>query len=147
MIKLQVIGNLGKDCVTNAVNGKNVINFNVAHTEKFKDAQGVQKDKTIWVECAYWTDKTGIAPYLKKGQQVYVDGTPEVRTYQKTDGTTAASLTLRVISVQLLGSRGDGGGGTSGGYSGGYNTSSGSASPATVSSPSEITEPVDDLPF
>ena len=61
MIKLQVIGNLGKDCVTNTVNGKNVINFNVAHTEKFKDAQGNQKDKTIWVDCAYWTDRTGIA--------------------------------------------------------------------------------------
>ena len=68
MIKLQVIGNLGKDCITNTVNGKNVINFNVAHTEKFKDAQGNQKDKTIWVECAYWTDRTGIAPYLKKGR-------------------------------------------------------------------------------
>jgi single-strand DNA-binding protein len=71
MIKLQVIGNLGKDGVVNNVNGKNVINFSVAHTEKFKDAQGVQKDKTIWVECAYWTDRTGIAPYLKKGTQVY----------------------------------------------------------------------------
>ncbi len=141
MIKLQVIGNLGKDCVTNAVNGKNVINFNVAHTEKFKDAQGNQKDKTIWVECAYWTDRTGIAPYLKKGTQVYVEGTPEVRTYQKTDGTTAASLTLRVLSVQLLGNRGDGGG-----SSGGYSAPS-AVSQSPVSSPSDITEPVDDLPF
>ena len=43
MIKMQVIGNLGKDCVTNLVNGKNVINFNVAHTEKFRDANGEQK--------------------------------------------------------------------------------------------------------
>lgn len=66
MIKLQVIGNLGRDCVVNNVNGKNVINFSVAHTEKFKDAQGQQKDKTTWVECAYWTDRTAIAPYLKK---------------------------------------------------------------------------------
>ena len=37
MIKLQVIGNLGKDCITNTVNGKTVMNFTVAHTEKFKD--------------------------------------------------------------------------------------------------------------
>ncbi len=43
MIKLLVIGNLGKDAVLNNVNGKNVINFTVAHTEKYKDAQGVQK--------------------------------------------------------------------------------------------------------
>jgi hypothetical protein len=66
MIKLLVIGNLGKDAIVNNVNGKNVINFSVAHTEKYKDAQGNPKDRTVWVECAYWTDKTAIAPYLKK---------------------------------------------------------------------------------
>jgi single-strand DNA-binding protein len=149
MIKLQVIGNLGKDCITNTVNGKNVINFNVAHTEKFKDAQGNQKDKTIWVECAYWTDRTGIAPYLKKGTQVYAEGTPEVRTYPKNDGTTGVSLTLRVSSVQLLGSRGAEGGGGGGSYSGGasegYAQQAGPAS--RVPSAGEITEPIDDLPF
>jgi len=144
MIKLQVIGNLGKDCVTNAVNGKNVINFNVAHTEKFRDAQGNQKDKTIWVECAYWTDRTGIAPYLRKGTQVYVEGSPEVRTYQKNDGTTAASLTLRVFNVQLLGNRGEGGAVPAGG-TGGYAASAPSYS--TASAPGDISEPVDDLPF
>ncbi len=142
MIKLQVIGNLGKDCVTNAVNGKNVINFNVAHTEKYKDSQGNQKDKTVWVDCAYWTERTGIAPYLRKGTQVYVEGTPEVRTYAKNDGTTGASLTLRVLSVQLLGNKGEG---IAGGGSGSY--SSGSSVPATIPSASDITEPIDDLPF
>ena len=40
MIKLQVIGNLGADCIQKEVNGKTVINFNVAHSEKYKDAQG-----------------------------------------------------------------------------------------------------------
>jgi single-strand DNA-binding protein len=109
MIKLQVIGNLGKDCVTNAVNGKNVINFSVAHTERYKDAQGNQQEKTTWVDCAYWTERVGIAPYLKKGQMVYVEGTPEVKTFSRNDGTAGASLVLRVQSVQLLGSsqRGD----------------------------------------
>jgi single-strand DNA-binding protein len=144
MIKLQVIGNLGKDCVTNTVNGKNVINFNVAHTEKFRDAQGNQKDKTIWVECAYWTDRTGIAPYLKKGTQVYAEGTPEVRTYPKNDGTTGVSLTLRVVSVQLLGSRGSGEGGSGSPES--YSSQTASSSGAVIS-PSEMTTPIDDLPF
>ena len=143
MIKLQVIGNLGKDCITNTVNGKNVINFNVAHTEKFT-SQGTQKDKTIWVECAYWTDRTGIAPYLKKGTQVYVEGSPEVRTYPKNDGTTGVSLTLRVQTVQLLGNRGENSGNSADSYSsGGYSSSSGS----NVQAGSEISEPVDDLPF
>lgn len=142
MIKLQVIGNLGKDCITNTVNGKSVMNFNVAHTEKFRDSQGVQKDKTIWVECAYWSDRTGVAPYLKKGTQVYVEGTPEVRTYPKNDGTTGVSLTLRVQSVQLLGGRGESSGSSDSNYGGGYSSSSGSNVQA-----SEISEPVDDLPF
>ncbi len=108
MIKLMVIGNLGKDCIVNTVNGKNVINFSVAHTEKFKDSSGAQREKTTWVECAYWTDRTGISPYLKKGTQVYAEGTPEVRTYQTNDGKSGASLSLRVQTVQLLGSRGEG---------------------------------------
>lgn len=105
MIKLQVIGNLGKDATVNNVNGKNVINFNMAHTERYKDAQGNQKDRTIWVECAYWTDKTAIQPYLKKGTQVYVEGNPDVRTYQTQDGKNGASLTLRIQNIQLLGTR------------------------------------------
>ena len=94
MIKLQVIGNLGKDCVVNTVNGKTVINFSVAHTEKFRDQQGNQKDKTIWVECAYWTDRTAVSPYLTKGKTVYVEGQPEVRTYTTSDVRQGASITF-----------------------------------------------------
>ena len=144
MIKLQAIGNLGKDCVTNTVNGKSVINFNVAHTEKYRDAQGNQKDKTIWVECAYWTDKTAIAPYLRKGTQVYVDGSPEVRTYTKNDGTTAASLTLRVSSVQLLGTRNE----STTPQQGGYNAPAAAAT--TGNNAAAYNQPADasdDLPF
>ncbi len=142
MIKLQVIGNLGKDCLTNTVNGKTVMNFNVAHTEKFKDAQGNQKDKTIWVECAYWSDKTGIAPYLKKGTMVYVEGAPEVRTYPKNDGTTGTSLTLRVMNVQLLG------GSNRGTEPSGEPTSYGNNSNRQQNTtPTDIAEAVDDLPF
>jgi single-strand DNA-binding protein len=150
MIKLTAIGNLGKDCVTNTVNGKNVINFNVAHTEKFRDAQGNQKDKTIWVECAYWTDRTGIAPYLRKGTQVYVEGTPDIRTYSKNDGTTGVSLTLRVQSVQLLGARGEGGDSQQGGgYSGGNSYAAPAANNAVPASSGggNYSEPMDDLPF
>src|SRR5688572_1796070 len=110
MIKMQVIGNLGKDCVVNTVNGKNVINFTVAHTEKYKDSQGNNQEKTTWVDCAYWTDRTAVAPYLTKGTQVYVEGTPEVRSFQRNDGTAGASLSMRVREVQLLGRKGEGGG-------------------------------------
>jgi single-strand DNA-binding protein len=145
MIKLLVIGNLGKDCITNSVNGKSVINFNVAHTEKFKDAQGNQKEKTTWVECAFWTERTGIAPYLRKGTQVYVEGTPDIRSYNKNDGTPGVSLTLRVLNVQLLGSRTEGGGGNVSNDNG-YSAARANTT-AAVPSASDITEPIDDLPF
>lgn len=104
MIKLTAIGHLGKDAILNNVNGKNVINFSVCHTEKYKDAQGNQKEKSTWIDCSYWSERTGIAPYLKKGIQVYVEGQPEVRSYTAKDGTTGATLSLRVGIVQLLSS-------------------------------------------
>ncbi|HMK25276.1 MAG TPA: single-stranded DNA-binding protein [Chitinophagaceae bacterium] len=144
MIKMQIIGNLGKDCVVNTVNGKNVINFTVAHTEKFKDSQGNQQEKTTWVDCAYWTDRTAVAQYLTKGKQVYAEGTPELKTYQKNDGTPGASLSLRVREVQLLGGRGDGAG--AGSYQPNASAAA-STSNSNIPSPSDITEPVDDLPF
>lgn len=148
MIKLQVIGNLGKDCVVNNVNGKTVMNFTVAHSEKFRDSQGNQKDKTIWVDCAYWSDRTGVAPYLKKGTTVYVEGQPDVRTYTTQDGRNGASLSLRVNMVQLVGGRANTDGAPpetgyarSSGTGGGYENTQSSVSAA------DITEPIDDLPF
>jgi len=144
MIKMQVIGNLGKDCVVNTVNGKNVINFTVAHTEKYKDSQGASQEKTTWVDCAYWTDRTAISPYLIKGKQVFVEGTPEVRSFTRQDGTGGASLSLRVREVQLLGGKGETGA-TTPAYSGA--SASGGYQSSSVPSASEITEPIDDLPF
>jgi single-strand DNA-binding protein len=136
MIKLQAIGHLGKDAIVNQVNGKYVVNFNVAHSEKFKNAQGVETNKTIWVECSQWSDRQpNVAQYLKKGTQVFVEGTPEVRTYQKNDGTTGASLNLRVFSLQLLG--------------GNSNQQSTQNTPVheNVNTASDISQPIDDLPF
>lgn len=107
MIKLQIIGNLGADCIQKEINGKNVINFNVAHSEKFKDAQGNMKEKTVWANCAYWTDKTAVAQYLLRGKTVFVEGTPEVETYTNREGAFAATLRVRVQNLQLLGGNTD----------------------------------------
>lgn len=137
MIKLQVIGHLGKDAIVNTVNGKTVINFSVAHTEKYtKDGQ--KQEKTTWVECGYWTDKTAIAPYLKKGTQVYAEGTPEVRTWESNTGQQGASLQLRVSNVQLLGSAPQGGQQAP--------VSTQQAAPAASAAP-DMAEVADDLPF
>lgn len=144
MIKLQIVGNLGKDCIVKEVNGKNVINFSVAHTERYKDSQGNQKERTTWVECAYWTDRTAVAQYLTKGKTVYAEGTPEADAYMNKDNQAAATLRMRVQNIQLLG-----------GNAGNDNSSSGSgqsapaySSQATSSAP--VTSNVaaaDDLPF
>jgi single-strand DNA-binding protein len=143
MIKLQVIGNLGRDAVVKDVNGKNVINFSVAHTERYKDSQGNQKERTTWVECAYWTDKTGVAPYLLKGQTVYVEGAPEADAYLNKENQAAATLRMRVQTIQLVG---------------GKNTDNQSAAPqsapvyssapaAAAPAPAPMAEAADDLPF
>ena len=150
MIKLQVIGNLGKDCIMKEVNGKNVINFSVAHSERFKDSQGILKEKTTWVECAYWTDKTAVAQYLTKGRTVYAEGSPEADAYTNKEGQAAATLRMRVQNVQLLG----GGSGDNQGSNQGNVTHAGAGiaptvinKPETVGATSNSVAPVDDLPF
>ena len=146
MIKMQVIGNLGKDCLVNTVNGKNVINFTVAHTEKYKDSQGNSQERTTWVDCAYWTDRTALSPYLTKGKQVFVEGTPEIRTFTRQDGTSGASLSLRIREVQLLGGKSEGSASSGQGNGGSYNTANNSGSNAMAPA-GDMSEPIDDLPF
>jgi single-strand DNA-binding protein len=104
MIKMQVIGHLGQDATVNNVNGKSVINFSVAHSEKYKNKDGLEVNKSIWVSAAYWTDRTAIAPYLKKGTQVYLEGVPEAKTYTNKNNETLPQLNLRVVSLTLLSS-------------------------------------------
>lgn len=143
MIKLQIVGNLGKDCIVKEVNGKNVINFSVAHTERYKDSQGNQKERTTWVECAYWTDKTAVAQYLTKGKTIYAEGSPEADAYMNKDNQAAATLRMRVQSVQLLGG--------TGGENPTQNAApmSGAATSATLSTHSPVASEAgaDDLPF
>ena len=151
MIKLQVIGNLGKDCIVKEINGKNVINFSVAHSERFKDAQGMQKERTTWVECAYWTDRTGIAPYLLKGQTVFAEGSPDVDTYTNKENQTTAVLRMRVQTIQLIGNRnsGDNAGASGNSYSANTNNTV-TAAPRTSSpapAPASMSDAADDLPF
>ena len=105
MLKIQTIARLGQDAISNNVNGKNVINFSVAHSEKFKNQQGAEVDKTTWISCAYWTERLNLLPFLKKGTLVYLEGKPEAKTY--VNGSTNATLPqlhARVSILQLLSS-------------------------------------------
>lgn len=105
MIKLEVIGHLGNDAIVNTVNNKTVINFSLCHSESYLDTQGQKRDKSVWISCAYWSEKTNIANYLKKGTQIYVVGTPDVKLYTDKQNNTLPQLTLRVREIQLLSSK------------------------------------------
>ena len=101
MRKIQIIGNLGRDAETkNMDNGKHVINFSVAVTEKNSNGS-----VTNWFTCGYWTDKIGISQYLKKGTQVFIEGKPDVRAYTDKDGNVKAEFKILVNNIQLLGGK------------------------------------------
>jgi single-strand DNA-binding protein len=68
MIKLQIIGNLGKDCVVNTVNGKTLSTLPLHTLKSIVIQQGNNQEKTTWVDCAYWTDKTAVRS-IYKGKQ------------------------------------------------------------------------------
>lgn len=104
MLKMQILGNLGKDAVMHQHGTDNCLNFSVCHTDKYKDSNGVLVEKPTWVECSWWIDgRSTIGQYLKKGQLVFVEGFPGSRPWETKDGKKASSLTMRVFSLQLCG--------------------------------------------
>lgn len=143
---MQAIGHLGRDAEVNIHGTNSVINFSIAHTEKYKDKNGTAMSKTIWISCAWWTDKTNIAQYLKKGTQVYVEGQPGVRMWRDNNsGENKCDMTCRVFSVQLLGAKKEEG---QGGNQPAQQTQ-GNATPNTGYQPVQTNseEGYDDLPF
>ena len=106
MLQLTIIGHLGGEAVVNEVSGKKVINFSVAHSESYKDAQGQKNTRTTWVKCSLWRDagaSTEIARYLLKGTQVMVQGVPTVNVYTNNQNITVGEIKLKVQTVELLG--------------------------------------------
>ena len=104
-LKLEIIGNLGSDAIIRDVNNSKAISFSVAHSEKYKNAQGVEVENTTWVKCTIWK-KTGksteIVKYLKKGTLVAIEGSPSVRVYKNQQGEIVASMECRVNFIKLL---------------------------------------------
>ena len=84
-------------------NDKQVINFTVAINQKWKNKQGEKKEKTAYVDCAYWRN-SGIAEYLTKGAVVEISGWMEAQGYQsKSDGIKARLIctcdTIKLFSL------------------------------------------------
>lgn len=102
--KTEIIGYLGNSATVSEINQKKVVNFTCCVTTKWKDAQGVSKERSKWYSCSWWLQNTNIAQYLKKGTLVYIIGEVEAKTYtNKQTNEVTGQLSLRVNQLQLLG--------------------------------------------
>ena len=105
------IGNLGADPeLRYAPSGDAICNIRVACTESWRDkATGERKEATEWVRIAFFGKLAEIAgQYLKKGSQVYVEGSLRTRKWQDKDGKDQCTTEIRANEMKMLGSRQDG---------------------------------------
>jgi len=110
--KVIVVGNLGADPETRFLpSGEAVTNIRVATTDKWKDkASGEMKEATEWHRISFCGRLAEIAgEYLKKGSQVYVEGSLRTRKWQDKDGQDRYSTEIRADVMQMLGRREGGG--------------------------------------
>jgi single-strand DNA-binding protein len=106
--KVIIVGNLGADPeVRYTPGGDAVANIRVATTDKWKDkASGEQKEATEWHRIVFFGRLAEVVDeYLKKGAQVYVEGSLRTRKWQDKDGQDRYSTEVRGDVMQMLGSR------------------------------------------
>ena len=153
--KVILVGNLGADPETRAMpSGTTVANLRVATSESWRDKQtGEQQERTEWHRVALFGRLAEIAgEYLRKGSQVYIEGSLRTRKWQDKQGNERYSTEIVGNELQMLGGRGGAGAAASGGGAeGGARSSSGSA-PALAEesasgSSSRSEEFDDDIPF
>jgi len=101
MLQVEIIGNIGSDAVIKDFNGKKFIAFNVAHSEKYKDAQGNQVEKTVWVSVLK-PGESGVVQYLRKGTPVFVRGDLSVKAYTDQNHQIQAGVNCLARELQLL---------------------------------------------
>lgn len=109
MLKLFVIGRLGKDAEQKEINNNSVIDFPLVHVRKHRSRDTISgtvlnNDKTTWINCSYWVNAPKLLSYLKKGTQVYLEGIPDVSAYAK-GATILGSLRLKITTLELIGPR------------------------------------------
>jgi single-strand DNA-binding protein len=116
--KVILVGNLGADPETRAMpSGSTVANIRIATSESWKDKQsGEQQERTEWHRVALFGRLGEIAAeYLRKGSQVYIEGSIRTRKWQDKEGKERYSTEIVANDMQMLGGRSGDGGGRSGG--------------------------------
>lgn len=133
MLQCEVIGNIGSDVEIKEFGGKKYVSFNVAHSERRKDANGTTVESTTWVSVLWYGDGGGLTQYLKKGCKVFVRGRLSVKTYQDKNGYTQVAVNVNANEVNLCGIKGE--------------TQQGAPSQATAPTAPQASQNEDDLPF
>lgn len=149
--KVILIGNLGRDPESRTLpSGAKVTEFSVATSESYNTRSGEKVEQTTWFRAEAWERLSDIASqYLKKGDQVYLEGRLRMEEYTDRDGNARTALRLRVTDMNLMGSRNE-----EGGFTQGPPSSAPAAAPAEPRRPSAPAPSSfasgnddDDLPF
>src|SRR5690606_9355491 len=119
--KVILVGNLGNDPETKYTqSGMAVTRISLATTSVRKDREGNTQERTEWHRVVFFGKLGEIAgEYLRKGSQVYVEGSIRYDKYTGQDGQERYSTDIVADEMQMLGGRGEGGGGSRGGGGGG----------------------------
>jgi single-strand DNA-binding protein len=106
--KVQLIGNLGKDPEMRSFpDGGQVANITIATTDRWKDkTSGEMKEATEWHRISFNGKLAEIVgQYLKKGSQVYVEGSLRTRKWMDKDGVEKFTTEIRADQMKMLGSK------------------------------------------
>lgn len=108
--RVTLIGNLGRDPETRYLDsGAVVTSFSVGTNEEWKDKSGEKQSRCEWHNCTAWGKLAEVcAEYLKKGSQVYIEGSIRTEKYEK-NGEDRYATKIVVREMQMLGGRREGG--------------------------------------
>jgi single-strand DNA-binding protein len=105
--KVMIIGHLGRDPeMRYTPSGRPVTTFSVATTRSWNTAEGVRREETEWFNVVVWGSLAEICnQYLRKGQQVYLEGRLQTRRWDDPEGKKHFTTELVAKEMILLGER------------------------------------------
>lgn len=102
--KVILVGNLTKDAEIRTVGQQQVASFGLATSERFTDRNGQKQELTEFHNIELWGN-AGVYPYLKKGTQVYVEGSIKTDKWTDQQGQPHETKKIRAFTLQLVGQR------------------------------------------
>ena len=106
--KVFLIGNLTRDVeIKYLQSGVPIARFGMAMNDSYTDKNtGEKKDVPCFVEIEAWDRQAEVCnEYLKKGQQVFVEGVLKFDSWETPEGVKRNRLYVRIYRMQILGSK------------------------------------------